>query len=162
MLSQLFFTRCFFRWTYDFPYSYPLNDNKWHSVTVLVARDRVNLALDSTIQHDYRTSGKSVYRFVGTLRLGYYEESDGTERHFHGSIGSVDMDLITYSYANIHSLILGRCLPSREGAWAKKPWHGYHMAQRPVEDCQSRGMTTDASQWIIQLFARGAKSCLLM
>ena len=129
----------FFSYTYDFTYSYPLNDNNWHSIVLAYNQGPVWLFLDRVRHHMENHIGRNSYNFAGEVRLGYYQDNSGTEHYFEGSIGSVDLYKDSYSAPLITAYITGRCIPARTGLW-DKVWKGYQMASIPVQDCDSRSM----------------------
>ena len=133
----------YFSIIFDFPYSYPLNDNKWHSIVLLYSKAELSLWLDRAKHHWTVDAGRTTYKIEGEFRLGYYQDSDGTEHYFEGSIGSVDL-LLQGSGNDVHikQNYIGRsCTSPTKGEWSSAIWKGLHMASIPIQDCVSRGIS---------------------
>ena len=125
-------------YAYDFPHSYPLNDNRWHSIVLTYDAGKVCLYLDGLKHHMENHNGRTYYNLAGEVRLGYYQDNSGTEHYFQGSIGSVDLyyscmipTFVTYYISG------GNCIPTKTGYW-DKVWKGFQMASVPIRDCGSR------------------------
>ena len=129
----------FFSSVYDFPYSYPLNDNKWHYIVLTYNQGPECLYLDGVKHHMENHIGRNSYNFAGEVRLGYYQDNSGTEHYFEGSIGSVDLYSDSLSASFVAYYFGGKCIPGKTGFW-NKVWKGFQMASIPIWDCGSRGV----------------------
>ena len=100
------------------------------------------LFLDGMRHPLQKSIGKTNYILAGEIRLGYYQDSSGTEHYFEGSIGSVGLWAKTLPRQYVKAYIIGKCIPhdrvNGESLW-NKVWKGFQMARRPIQDCESRG-----------------------
>ena len=127
----------YFRYNFSFPGSGPLDDDRWHLFVIVLTNGWLKTSLDAGQRHSSIMINIFHY-FTGQLRLGYYEENDGTAHHFQGSLGRIDAISDSYDGRYVWERIIQQCASEQTGYWGNRLWDGMHLAT-PLRDCASRG-----------------------
>ena len=126
------------RYNFSFPHSGPLDDNRWHLFVIVITNGFMKTSLDGADRNDMIIINVHHY-FTGQLRLGYYEDNDGTAYHFQGSLGVIDALDQGLAASIVWYSVVQECAPGNAGRWGNRIWDEMHLAT-PLRDCASRGM----------------------
>lgn len=126
------------RYNFSFQHSGPLDDDRWHLFMIVIKNGVMDTSLDGANRNDMININVHHY-FTGQLRLGYYEDNDGTAYHFQGSLGVIDALEQDMHARLVWDMVVQECAPGNAGRWGNRICAGMHLAT-PLRDCASRGM----------------------
>ena len=130
----------FFRMNFSFPYSHPLDNNKWHVVNVVFTNGFVEVYLDGGVRETRKEFPHQRYNLPhGHIYLGVHKINSKTSANFfNGSIYAFDFHSSFSDYsARILKYYFFKCSALSRSSFGASTWHGFRYAV-PQEYCNTR------------------------